>query len=194
MSRTSTSLCARSRTITLLLALVALAAVLAPAAGAHDQAPLRTSERFTLNIYDSYLSVQCDQEVVATLSGVERRAIFRGRTATSPAYELTTFDGRITWEAPATGKTYSDRMASLLHISYPNGIELFEPARITVTGQHGGTFPIGGGPAGTGVLVYDATVYALDDAGFPFWSVNGVPTFQRGTFDATARRICARLA
>ena len=83
-------------------------------------------------------------------------------------------------------------MASLLTISYPQGIELFEPARITVTGQHGGTFPIGGGPAGTGVLAYDATVYAVID-GFPFWTLNGDPTFQRGTFDWTAARICARL-
>ena len=58
-------------------------------------------------------------------------------------------------------------MASVLHISYPEGIELLKPARITVVGQHGGTFPIGGGPAGTGVLVYDATIYAELD-GFPF--------------------------
>lgn len=183
---------ALSRMIRLLLALVALAAVIAPAASAHGQAPLRSSEKVELNIYDAHLSQACGQEVVATLSGTERRTIFSGRTATSPAHELTTFDGRITWQAPATGRSYSDRMASLLTITYPEGIELFKPARVTVTGQHGGTFPIGGGPAGTGVLVYDATVYAEAD-GFPYWFVNGDPTFQRGTFDATAKRICARL-
>ena len=193
MTRSSNPLRALPRTLLLLLALAALAAVVAPAASAGGQAPLRSSEKVELNIYDAYLSQQCGVEVVATLSGTERRTIYRGRTATSPAHELTTFDGRITWLARATGKTYTDRMASLLHISYPEGIEIWKPARVTVTGQHGGTFPIGGGPAGTGVLVYDATIYA-EDQGFPYWFVNGDPIVQRGTFDWTTKRICARLA
>jgi len=191
----SNPLRALSSTVRVLLALVAVAAALAPAAGAHGQAPLRSSERIDeLNIYDAYLSQQCDQEVVATLSGVERRTVYRGRSATSPAFEVSTFDGRITWQAPATGRTYRDRLDSTLHITYPHGLELFEPARITVTGQHGGTFPIGGGPAGSGVLVYDATIYSHDDAGLPFWSVNGDPLVKYGSFDWTAKRICARLA
>jgi hypothetical protein len=197
MTRSATSpFRALSRTVGLLLALAALAAVLAPAASAHGRAPapIRTSETFELNIYDSHLSIQCDQEVVATLSGTERRTIYLGRTPTSPATELNTFDGRITWQAPATGKSYSDRMASVLHISYPQGIDLFNPARITVLGQHGGTFPIGGGPAGTGVLVYDATIYSLADDGSPYWSVDGDPVAQHGNFAQTAKRICARLA
>jgi hypothetical protein len=174
-----------------MLALAAVAAaVVAPVAAAST--PLRSSEEVNLNIYDAYLSQQCGVEVVATLSGTQQRRIYRGRDAASPARELTTFDGRITWLARATGKSYADRMSSVLHISYPEGIELFKPARVTVIGRHGGTFPVGGGPAGDGVLVYDATVYA-EDQGFPYWFVNGDPVSQHGNFAGTARRICDRL-
>jgi len=187
-----TPLRALHRMLLLLLLAVVCASVAVPAASSHGTAPLRSTEKVELNIYDAYLSQHCGIEVVGTLSGVERRTVYRGREATSPAREVTTFDGRITWQNRATGATYSDRMASVLHIAYPEGIELFKPARITVVGQHGGTFPIGGGPAGTGVLVYDATVYAEAD-GFPYWFVEGDPVVQRGTFDWTTRRICARL-
>ena len=178
------------RTLALVLALAAVAAVAAPVAAAH--APLRSSEEVNLNIYDAYLSQQCGVEVVATLSGTEVRRIHRGHDAASPARELPTFDGEITWLARATGKSYTDRMSSVLHISYLEGIELFKPARVTVTGRHGGTFPIGGGPAGSGVLVYDATVYA-EDQGFPYWFVDGDPIFQHGTFAWATKRICDRL-
>jgi hypothetical protein len=180
------------RTLALILALVAAAAIATPVAAAHRSTPLRSSEDVNLNIYDAHLSRQCGLEVVATLSGTEVRRIYRGYDAASPVRELTTFDGKITWLARATGKSYTDRMSSVLHISYPQGIELFKPARVTVTGRHGGTFPIGGGPAGTGILVYDATVYA-EDQGFPYWFVNGDAVVQRGTFSWTTRRICAQL-
>ena len=181
------------RTATRALALLlTITAVAAPAATAHGNPPLKSSEQVNLNIYDAYLSQHCGVEVVATLSGTQQRRIYRGRDAAAPARELTTFDGTITWLARATGKSYADRMSSVLHISYPEGIELFKPARVTVTGRHGGTFPIGGGPAGDGILVYDATVYA-EDQGFPYWFVNGDPVFQRGTFARTTKRICDRL-
>jgi hypothetical protein len=180
------------RMLALVLALAAVAAVLAPVAAARPNAPLRSSEEVDLNIYDAYLSQQCGVEVVATLSGTQERRIYRGRNETSPARELTTFDGKITWLARATGRSYADRMSSVLHISYPEGIELFKPARVTVTGRHGGTFPIGGGPAGSGILVYDATVYA-EDRGFPYWFVDGDPIFQHGTFAWATKRICDRL-
>jgi hypothetical protein len=187
----STSLRTLGRALSLLLAL-AVVAVAAPAASAHGSAPLRSSEQVDLNIYDAYLSQQCGVEVVATLSGTERRTVYHGRDVASPAREVATFDGRITWLARESGKTVADRMWSVLHISYPEGIELWKPARVTVTGRHGGTFPIGGGPAGTGVLVYDATIYA-EDQGFPYWFVEGDPTIQHGTFERTTQRICAQL-
>ena len=180
------------RTLALLLTLAAVAAVVAPIATAHGNPPLRSSQEVNLNMYDAYLSQQCGVEVVATLSGTEQRRIYRGDDPVSPARELTTFDGEITWLARMTGKSYADRMSSVLHIVYPEGIELWKPARVTVTGRHGGTFPIGGGTAGSGILRYDATVYA-EDQGFPYWFVNGDAVFQRGNFARTTQRICAQL-
>jgi hypothetical protein len=181
-----------SRMLALVLAVAAVAAVMAPIATAQPKAPLRSSEEVNLNIYDAYLSEHCGVEVVATLSGTQVRRIYHGRDAASAARELTTFDGKITWLARASGRSYADRLTNVLHISYPEGIELFKPARVTVTGRHGGTFPIGGGPAGSGILVYDATVYA-EDQGFPYWFVNGEPVIQHGTFASTTKRICDRL-
>ena len=88
---------------------------------------------------------------------MHKPTLYTGKRAGDAAYELDTFDGRITWLNRANGKTYSDAIRSAIHIKYPEGVELFKPARVTVTGLHGGTFPIGGGQAGLGVLVYSRT-------------------------------------
>jgi hypothetical protein len=145
-----------------------------------------------LEIYDSYLSRACGLEVFANVGFTEVRNVFLGETTASPARELATYDGDIKWFVRESGKSYSDKLKSVLNISYPQGIELWAPARVTVIGRHGGTFPIGGGPAGTGVLVYDATVNA-EDGGFPYWFVNGEAVARLGTFDFTTQRICAAL-
>jgi hypothetical protein len=182
-----------ARTLALLLAVAAIAPMAASAATTHKK-PLRSSlEIPELNIYDAHLSQKCGFDVVATLSGEQERTIWTGRRPTDPAHEIARFDGRIEWLNEANGKTYADGMRNTLHIRYPQGIELFKPAKVTVTGSHGGTFPIGGGPAGTGVLVYDATIYAIDDEGFTYWSVDGDPKLTVGNFKGTAKRICAAL-
>jgi hypothetical protein len=179
--RPHNTLRAAARTLALWLTLAAVAAVAAAAATARGNPPLRSSEEVELNIYDAYLSQECGVEVVATLTGTEERRIHLGDYLASPARELATFDGEITWLARATGKSHADRMSSALHISYPEGIELGKPACVTVTGRHGATFPIGDGPAGSGILIYDGTVYA-EDKGFPYWFVHGDAVFQHGTF------------
>jgi hypothetical protein len=181
-----------TRALGVVLTLAAIAVAVAPEASAHRNQPLRSTETFTLDIYDSYLSRACGVEVVATLEVTERRNVFLGADEAAPARELTTYDGDITWLARASGATYSDKLKSTLEIAYPQGIELWKPARVTVVGRNGGTFPIGGGPAGTGILVYDATVYAIDQ-GFPYWFVDGDPVHKLGLFDLTTRRICAAL-
>lgn len=181
-----------SRVLGVALTLAAIAVAAAPAASARTSPPLRSTETFTLNIYDAYLSRACGVEVVATLTATEQRNVFPGADEASPAREITTYDGEITWLARASGATYSDKLKSVVTIAYPQGIEIGKPARVTVIGRNGGTFPIGGGPAGTGILVYEATVYASDQ-GFPYWFLNGDAVRSLGTFDLTARRICAAL-
>ena len=191
----SNPLRALSRTVRLLLALVALAAVVAPAASAHGQARAVAvvGEGGAEHLRRLPEPGVRQSRSSPTLSGTERRTIYRGRTATSPAHELTTFDGRITWQV-AGDRQVVHATAWRACCTSPTRRASSSSSRPASrsSGQHGGTFPIGGGPAGTGVLVYDATVYAEAD-GFPYWFVNGDPTFQRGTFDATAKRICARL-
>jgi hypothetical protein len=174
------------------LVLAAIAVAAAPGASARKNPPLRSTETFTLDIYDSYLSTACGVEVVANLTVTERRNVFLGADEASPASEITTYDGEITWLARASGATYSDKLKSTLTIAYPQGIELWKPARVAVVGRNGGTFPIGGGPAGTGLLVYDATVYASDQ-GFPYWFTESDPVYKLGFFDLATRRICAAL-
>jgi hypothetical protein len=181
-----------SRVLGAALVLAAIAAAVAPGASARKSPPLRSTETFTLNIYDSYLSQACGVEVVATLTATERRNVYLGADEASPAGEITTYDGEITWLNRASGATYSDKLKSTLTIAYPQGIEIGAPARVTVVGRNGGTFPIGGGPAGTGILVYDATVYASNE-GFPYWFVAGDPVHKLGLFDLASRRICAAL-
>jgi hypothetical protein len=93
-----------------------------------------------------------------------------------------------------TGNSYSSALVNRLRIDFPEGLDLFKPATIKVTGHHGGTFPIGGGPPGGGTLVYNGLVYAIDDDGIPYWAVEGDPISMGGNFDGTTRRICAALA
>jgi hypothetical protein len=171
------------------LILAAIVVAEAPEASGRNNPPLRSTETFTLNIYGSYLSSACGVEVVATLTATQRRNVYLGANEASPATEITTYEGEITWLARASGATYSDNLNSTLTIAYPQGIEIWKPARVTVVGRNGGTFPIGGGPAGTGILVYNATVYASYE-GFPYWFTDGDPVYQLGSFDLTTRRIC----
>jgi len=173
-----------------LLALLAVAAVAAPAAAADRNGPIRTSLELELNIYDQYLTEACGTEVVADLSGLLEKKVVVGKTA---AHEVVTFNGQIRWIARNTGTSYSSSLVNRMQIEYPEGIELWKPARVTVIGRHGGTFPIGGGPAGKGTLVYDATVYAVDDEGFPYWFVEGDPISMSGNFERETQRICAAL-
>ena len=118
-----------TRALGVVLTLAAIAVAVAPEASAHRNQPLRSTETFTLDIYDSYLSRACGVEVVATLEVTERRNVFLGADEAAPARELTTYDGDITWLARASGATYSDKLKSTLEIAYPQGIELWKPAR-----------------------------------------------------------------
>jgi hypothetical protein len=105
-----------------------------------------------------------------------------------------TVDGEITWYAPATGKTYSDELHNRSRIEYPQGVDDWPaPAHVTVTGSHGGTFPVGDGPPGQGKFEYEAQIYSVDPDGFPYIFVDSEPTWTGGNFDRANEKICAAL-
>ena len=176
----------------LLLALVAVAAVAAPAATATP--PVRDSLELELELFDLNATTACGGIwVFANLEGVFERTLYFAPDG-SVDHQVETFQGRIEWFTRDTGKSYSSAISNKVRIDFPEGADLFKPAKITVTGMHGGVFPIGGGPAGTGTLRYDGFVIASDDEGFQYWFAEGGPTSMSGNFEATNRRICAALA
>jgi hypothetical protein len=180
---------------TLLLALLACAAVIAPATSANSSAPLRDSfELPELELFDLDTTTACGGEwVFANLSGSVDRTLYLDKDG-NVDHQIEAFHGRITWFTRGSGKSYSSTIVNRVRIDFPEGTgELFLPVKVTVTGQHGGVFPIGGGPAGVGTLTYDGFWYAQDDAGFTYWATEGAPTSMNGNFHGTTRRICAAL-
>jgi hypothetical protein len=176
------------------LALVSLAAVIAPTANAGPDRTLRSSFHIDeLNIYDPVLSNACGFEVVALITGDVERKLELGNGKRIAAHETKKFDGTITWIARASGKTYTDKIENRSKIEYPQGIDLFVSAHVTVTGSHGGTFPVAGGPPGNGKFEYDAQIYAIDDEGFPYIFETSEPTWTGRSFDRATEKICARL-
>jgi hypothetical protein len=177
----------------LLLALVAFAAVAAPAASASDRAPVRTTLPLELEIFDLHATTVCGGTwVFANVEGEwERRVYFKADGEID--YQVEAFHGRITWFTRDTGKSYTSALVNKTRIDFPEGVDLFKPVRVTVSGLHGGSFPIGGGPAGSGTLVYDGFMYATGDEGV-YWATDGGPVSMSGNFETTNRRICAALA
>jgi hypothetical protein len=174
-----------------LLALVALAAVTAPTAAATP--PVSDSLELELEIFDLDTTTACGTWVFATVSGTAERHLYLNDDG-SIDRQVETFRGRITWLTRDSDKTYSSTIVNKIVIELPNGVDLFNPVRITVTGMHGGVFPIGGGRAGSGMLVYDGFMYAQDDAGFVYWAIEGAPISSGGNFDKAAQQICEALA
>jgi hypothetical protein len=176
----------------LLLALVAFAAVAAPTASASDRAPMRITLPLELQIFDLHATTVCGFEVLADVDGeFERRVYFKANGEID--YQVEAFHGRITWYTRAGDKSYTSALVNRTRIDFPEGVELFKPVRVTVSGLHAGSFPIGGGPAGNGTLVYDGFMYADTDEGV-FWATDGDPISTSGNFETTNRRICAALA
>jgi hypothetical protein len=175
----------------LLLALLAVAAVTVSTAGATP--PLQDTTPLELEIFDLHVSTACGADVFANVTGDLDRRVYFGKDG-AVDHVIEAFHGRIEWFTRGTGKSYSNALVNRTRIDFPDGLDLFVPARLTVTGQHGGTFPIGGGPPGHGTLVYDGFVYAIDDEGFPYVATEGGPISMSGNFETTTRRICKALA
>jgi hypothetical protein len=175
-----------------LLALVAVVAATAPPATATR--PVSDSLPLDLEIFDLDTTIACDgQWVFAAVSGVLERHLHFADDGTI-ARQVETFKGRMTWFTRGTGKSYSAAVANTTTFEFPDGVDLFDPVRVTATGSHGGVFPIGVGPAGTGRLVYDGFVIAQEDAGFVYTMTEGAPISISGNFENATQRICDAIA
>jgi hypothetical protein len=178
----------------LLLALVAFAAVLAPGAATANGGPITDSLDLQLEIFDLSASTACGLDVFANLEGTIDRRLYLDKDG-KPAYQIEAFHGRIEWFTRGTGKSYSSSIVNRTRIDFVGGTdEFFTPVVVTTNGEHGGVFPIGGGPAGHGTLVYDGFWYGQDDAGFVYWATDGPPVSMSGNFETTNRRICKALS
>jgi hypothetical protein len=184
-----------TRTRIMLLALFAVAAVIVPTAGANPNAPVRSSfELPDLEIFDLHLTTACGgTRVFANVSGTVDRTLYFDNDG-NVDHAIEALHGRITWFTRGTGTSYSSSIVNRSRIDFPEGVDFFAPATITVTGHHGGTFPIGGGPPGGGTLKYNAFIYTIGDDGFPYTAVEGDPISMSGNFEGTTRRICEALA
>jgi hypothetical protein len=178
------------------LAVVAVMAVIAPTANA---APDRTvTDSFHLDqidFYDAFLSNACGFEVVGLVEGdFERKMVF-GKGGGIAAVETESFKGTITWIHRDTGRSTTDRADSTARIEFPQGADNWPlPAHVTVTGTHGGTFPFGGGPPGSGKFEYEAEIYSVDSNDIPYITPTSEATWTGHGFERATEKICAAIA
>ena len=111
----------------------------------------------------------------------------------SPAHEVDTLNGSITYSSPDTGNSLTRPMNGTSQAVYPEGIEPGSPAPFTITGVNTSSFT-GTAPPGSGQLVADGTILFLDDLGVPVttFETSGIVSMS-GTYAATTAEICAAL-
>jgi hypothetical protein len=111
----------------------------------------------------------------------------------SPAHEVDTLNGSITYSAPDTGNSLTRPMNGTSHAVYPEGIASGSPALMTITGVNTSSLT-GTAPPGAGQLVANGTILFLDDLGVPITTFETSDILSmRGTYAATTAEICAAL-
>ena len=181
----------------LAIALVGIAAAIAPTAnaGAKERTLTQSFSMDNLNTFDLQLTTACGIEVDALISFTQERKLVLGTDRRPAAHEMLTVDGTITWYAPETGKSYSDKLHSRSRIEYPQGVSDWPaPAHVTVTGRNGGTFPYDGyGFPGHEKFEYDAQIYSVSSEGFPYIFAVSEPDWTAKGFERATEKICAAL-
>jgi len=178
------------------LAVVAVLAVIAPTANAGKDRTISQSLTLDrLQIVDSWLTNACGFEVGAYVSGTLDGKLVLGTDRKPAAHETLKFDGHITWFAEERGTTYTDEIQNTSKIEFPEGVDDFGlPAHVTVTGSHGGTFPVGDGPPGHGRFEYEAGFLIGGPDDLPFVFATGEGTWDGKSFERATGKICAKLS
>ena len=145
-----------------LLALIA--AIVIPTATA--SAPIHEDFVFSdITFEDFYLSDACGTTVLDTVN-VSVSVTFFPAAHGSPANEVDTLNGSITYSSPDTGNSLTRPMNGTSQAVYPEGIAPGSPAHFTITGVNTSSLT-GTAPPGSGQLVADGTILFLDDLGVP---------------------------
>jgi hypothetical protein len=152
-------------------------------------------QRFTLELTDvtfpdAYLSDACGTEVLDTVNGTLTAMLF---SAGGTVREVDTLHGTITYAAPATGNSITLTEASSSHAVYPEGIAVGSPAVVRISGQNGGSIT-GVAPPGSGTIVANATIVAVDPSGIPLTAFGPQDIVSlNGNFAQATAEICAAL-
>jgi hypothetical protein len=168
-----------------------IAAIAIPTAGAG--APIREQVVFTDVTYeDFYLTDACGTTVLDTVT-VSLSATFFPAAHGSPANEVDTLSGSITYSSPDTGSSVTRPMNGTSHAVYPEGTDPGSPALLTLTGVNS-TSLTGTAPPGSGQLVANGTILFLDDLGVPVTTFDTSDIVSMsGNYAATTAGICAAL-
>ena len=173
----------------ILVALIAAIAI--PTAGAGP--PIREEVVFTdVTFDDFYLSDACGTTVLDTVS-VTISVTFFPAAHGSPAHEVDTLNGSITYSSPDTGNSVTRPLNGTSHAVYPEGTDPGDPALMTILGVNA-TSLTGTAPPGSGQLVANGTILFLDDLGVPVTTFDTSDIVSMsGNFAATTAGICAAL-
>jgi hypothetical protein len=173
-------------------ALAALvAAVIIPSASAAG--PIRETVTFEdVTFPDAYLSDACGTTVEDTLSATLTATLFPA-TSGAPAHEVDTIRGSITYSGPDTGNSASAAVNGTAHAVYPEGVAVGAPAVSSINGENTASFT-GVAPPGSGQIVANATIVAIDDVGVPItaFATSDIVSME-GNYAATTAEICAAL-
>jgi hypothetical protein len=168
-----------------------IAAIVIPTAGA--TAPIHEEVVFSDITYDDfYLSDACGTTVLDTVN-VALTATFFPAAHGSPAHEVDTLSGSITYSSPDTGNSVTRPLNGTSHAVYPEGTDPGDPALMTILGVNA-TSLTGTAPPGSGQLVANGTILFVDDLGVPVTTFDTSDIVSMtGNFVATTAGICAAL-
>lgn len=172
------------------LAALVAAVIIPSASGARPIHETVTFEDITFP--DSYLSDACGTTVLDTLSATLTVTLFPA-TSGAPAHEVDTISGSITYSAPDTGNSVSLAMNGTSHAVYPEGIAVGAPALVTINGANTASLT-GVAPPGSGQLVANATIVAIDDLGVPItaFATSDIVSLD-GNYAGSTAAICTAL-
>lgn len=144
-----------------------------------------------ITIPDAYLSAACGFDVNETLLNVHGDFTARANAAGEVASEVDTYVGMLRYSSPASGKSTTRRLNTVITIDYGNGAVEGGSALARSVGASAAD-PLTGQPGG-GTFVANVQIVGFDAAGIPLTSYSSTISTS-GEFDRATRTVCATLS